>query len=57
MRYLVQLERDGDGFAVSFPDIPEALTSGATREEAFEMAQDALVTALDATVADISDPE
>lgn len=47
MRYLVELEKDGDGFVVSFPDIPEALTSGATREEALDMAQDALVTALD----------
>ena len=47
MRNLVQLERDGEGFVASFPDVPEALTSGATREEALEMAQDALVTALD----------
>ena len=30
-----------------FPDIPEALTGGDTREEALAMAQDALVTALD----------
>ncbi|GAB7197641.1 type II toxin-antitoxin system antitoxin HicB [Dickeya oryzae] len=30
-----------------FPDIPEALTGGSTREEALEMAQDALVTAFD----------
>lgn len=31
----------------SFPDIPEALTSGATREEALAMARDALITAMD----------
>lgn len=30
-----------------FPDIPEALTGGDTREEALAMAQDALVTAFD----------
>jgi antitoxin HicB len=47
MRFQVQIERDGDGYMVSFPDIPEALTSGTTREEALEMARDALITALD----------
>lgn len=30
-----------------FPDIPEAMTGGNTREEALAMAQDALVTAFD----------
>ncbi len=30
-----------------FPDIPEAMTGGDTREEALSMAQDALVTAFD----------
>ncbi|MGJ3704668.1 type II toxin-antitoxin system HicB family antitoxin [Variovorax sp. AFSI2.2] len=47
MRYLVEIEKDGDGFMASFPDIPEALTGGATREEALDMARDALVTALE----------
>ena len=32
---------------VSFPDIPEALTQGDTREEALAMAQDALITAFE----------
>ncbi len=32
---------------VSFPDIPEALTQGASRSEASEMAADALLTAMD----------
>jgi antitoxin HicB len=32
---------------VSFPDIPEALTSAATREAALDMAVDALTTAMD----------
>jgi antitoxin HicB len=47
MQYPVQLQPDGTGWLVTFPDIPEALTSGATREEALEMAHDALVTAMD----------
>ena len=34
------------GFAVTFPDIPEAITQGETEEEAAAMAEDALVTAL-----------
>ena len=32
---------------VSFPDIPEALTSGKSEKQALEMAKDALMTALD----------
>ncbi|WP_077174077.1 type II toxin-antitoxin system HicB family antitoxin [Yersinia proxima] len=47
MRYPVKLQKDGDGYFVSFPDIPEALTQGETREEALKMARDALVTAFD----------
>ena len=39
--------KGGDGFAASFPDIHEALTGGATREETLAMAKDALVTAMD----------
>ena len=45
--YPVIIERDGEGFLARFPDIPEALTSGATRQEALEMALDALVTAME----------
>ncbi len=47
MRYPVEIKPDGEGWMVSFPDIPEALTSGATQEEALTMAKDALETALD----------
>lgn len=47
MRYPVKLEPDSGGFVVSFPDIPEALTQGDTREDALEMARDALVTAFE----------
>ena len=46
-RYPARLIPDGAGFAVKFRDIPEALTCGATREEAVDMASDALATAMD----------
>ncbi|PLR40735.1 antitoxin [Chimaeribacter californicus] len=47
MRYPVTFDCDETGCAVLFPDIPEAMTGGDTREEALSMAQDALVTAFD----------
>ncbi|PWC17235.1 type II toxin-antitoxin system HicB family antitoxin [Brenneria corticis] len=47
MRYPVKLEPDSGGYVVSFPDIPEALTQGDTKEEALAMALDALVTSFD----------
>lgn len=47
MQYPVNLERDGDGWLVSFPDIPEALTGADTQEEALTEAQDALLTAFE----------
>lgn len=47
MYYPALVEPDGDRWKVSFPDIPEALTGGATREEAVDMAKDALQTALE----------
>lgn len=36
----------GGGFVVSFPDVPEALTSGETKAEALDEARDCLVAAL-----------
>ncbi|MDE1481047.1 type II toxin-antitoxin system HicB family antitoxin [Xenorhabdus bovienii] len=48
MRYPVTLESvEEGGYFVSFPDIPEALTQGETREEALEMALDALITSFE----------
>ncbi|AHF77917.1 Toxin-antitoxin system, antitoxin component, HicB family [Sodalis praecaptivus] len=48
MRYPVNIEPcDEGGFFVSFPDIPEALTQGDTREEALAMGLDGLVTSFD----------
>jgi antitoxin HicB len=53
LRYPVVLERDDNGtFLVSFPDIPEAHTFGDTEEEALTRAIDALLTALEARIAD-----
>ncbi|MFM0738912.1 type II toxin-antitoxin system HicB family antitoxin [Paraburkholderia xenovorans] len=46
-RYPARIEPDEAGFTVFFRDIPEALTSGETLEEAREMAADALATAMD----------
>jgi len=45
--YPVQLKRDGRFFLATFPDIPEAITQGETREEALSAAKDALATAMD----------
>jgi len=49
MRFPVILtEDDADGgFVVTFPDIPEAITQGESKEEALQMAQEALETALE----------
>ncbi|HZX69580.1 MAG TPA: type II toxin-antitoxin system HicB family antitoxin [Rhodanobacter sp.] len=52
MIYPATLTPDGDGYLVQFPDIPEALTQGGTREEALDMAADALRTAMDFYVED-----
>ncbi len=45
--YPARIRKDGDGYVVSFPDIPEALSGGRTREGAIAMAHDALMTAMD----------
>jgi len=46
--YFAHLEKQVDGgFAVTFRDIPEAITQGDTREEALAEAADALVTAME----------
>ena len=47
LSYPARIARDGDGFMVSFPDIPEALTGAPSRDEAITMAADALTTAMD----------
>lgn len=47
MKYPVNIYKDGDGYSVNFPDIPEALTCGDTYEEALAEAEDALITAFE----------
>ena len=44
--YPVELTRDGDTWLVTFPDVPEAITFGADKDEALLQAKDALTTAL-----------
>lgn len=49
--YPYRLERQKNGWwLVRFPQIPEALTEGETKEEAFENAKDCLITALEGYV-------
>ncbi len=47
LNYPVVMTQDGDRWMATFPDIPEAITDGATVEVALERAQDALETALE----------
>lgn len=47
LRYPALFALDDDTIAVSFRDIPEALTCGSTVDEAYEMAADALRTAVE----------
>jgi excisionase family DNA binding protein len=44
--YDAVIERDGAGYAVSFPQFPEAITFGATREEAAKRAAEVLILTL-----------
>lgn len=47
MFFPAKVEPDGDGWLVTFPDIPEAVTGAPTKEEALVMAADALKVALE----------
>ena len=44
--YPCRVEPDGDGWSVSFPDVPEAAMSARSRAEALDLAGEALVGAL-----------
>jgi antitoxin HicB len=55
MRYPVNVTPDDGQFTVTFPDVPEAVTFGKTREEALERAPDALLTIFDAFMKDRRD--
>ena len=43
----LKLDRAHGGYVVTFPDVPEAITQGDTKEDALLQATDALETALD----------
>ena len=55
MRYPVRLTPDDGQFTVTFPDVPEAVTFGETRDEALQRAPDALLTVFDAFMKDRRD--
>jgi antitoxin HicB len=56
MRYPVTVTKDSNGtFLVRFPDVPDAITFGETKEEALMRAQDALLTVFDAYMKDRRD--
>ena len=55
MRYPVTITPDDGQFTVTFPDVPEAVTFGATREEALQRSTDALLTIFDAFMKDRRD--
>lgn len=44
--YPAKFDRDGEGFLVTFPDLPEGVTGGSTEAEAMENAIDALEVVL-----------
>jgi antitoxin HicB len=52
MRYRVTITPDDGQFTLTFPDVPEAITFGETREEALARAPDALLTIFDALMKD-----
>ena len=52
LAYPVRLERYPDTVIVTFPDIPEALTEGATEDQALAEAKDCLIAALGGYVQD-----
>jgi antitoxin HicB len=47
MIYPAILKEAGDSWIVTFPDLPDATASGASREEAMQMAPEALQTAIE----------
>lgn len=47
MRYPAIFHKTEDGYVITFPDIPEAITQANSYEEAIMMAEDCLLTALD----------
>jgi antitoxin HicB len=46
MEFFYKLERDGDGWLITFRSLPEAITGGASKEEAAKNAVDAVEVTL-----------
>ena len=44
--YVAVFAKESDGYTVTFPDVPSAITSGSTLPDAIEMAEDALCLVL-----------
>lgn len=44
--YIAKIQKDGEDFVVTFPDVPEAITGGASLEEALANGVEALELAL-----------
>ncbi len=51
LRYPARIEEDGDGFLVTFPDFPDAVTAGDTKEEALHNAAGSLMEVIAARIA------
>jgi antitoxin HicB len=59
MEYHCTITKEGDEYIAQFPDMPNIVTCGFTREEAFAMAKEALDGCLESDIAqgnDIPDP-
>ena len=53
LKYKANIEKDGDGYSVTFPDLPGCLSSGHSLEEAKENA----IEALDLYLEEANDPK
>lgn len=55
LAYPFKVRKDDGEFIASFPDVPEALTGADSKEEAIELAKDALIAALRGYIDDKKD--
>lgn len=47
LKYPISMKADGEGYVVTFKDVPEAITEGDNLDHALAMAKDCLETALE----------
>jgi antitoxin HicB len=50
MTYYCTIEQEAEGYVVTFPDLPNIITGGSTKDEALAMAEDALNGCLEASL-------